>query len=117
MDTDHWLTVSDNCTITYDGVTSKVDVEKQNIKTTDRPYWECADGSNITPGSVVVAENPSGIDHAWIYMGEFDSRSDVVSYLNQLEFRKVLSIPKRSVTEKVQAVLIGELRLTALRAL
>ena len=26
VDTDHWLTVSDNCTITYDGVTSKVDV-------------------------------------------------------------------------------------------
>ena len=84
VDTDHWLTVSDNCTITYDGVTSKVDVEKQNIKTTDRPYWECADGSNITPGSVVVAENPSGIDHAWIYMGEFDSRSDVVSYLKSI---------------------------------
>ena len=84
VDTDHWLTVSDNCTITYDGVTSKVDVEKQNIKTTDRPYWECADGSNITPGSVVVAENPSDIDHAWIYMGEFDSRSDVVSYLKSI---------------------------------
>ena len=84
VDTDHWLTVSDNCTITYDGVTSKVDVEKQNIKTTDRPYWECSDGSNITPGSVVVAENPSGIDHAWIYMGEFDSRSDVVSYLKSI---------------------------------
>lgn len=84
VDTDHWLSVNDNCTITYDGVTSKVDVEKQNIKTTDRPYWECADGSNITPGSVVVAENPSGIDHAWIYMGEFDSRSDVVSYLKSI---------------------------------
>ena len=84
VDTDHWLTVSDNCTITYDGVTSKVDVEKQNIKTTDRPYWECSDGSNITPGSVVVAENPSGINHAWIYMGEFDSRSDVVSYLKSI---------------------------------
>ena len=51
VDTDHWLTVSDNCTITYGGVTSKVDVEKQNIKTTDRPYWECSDGSTITPGA------------------------------------------------------------------
>lgn len=84
VDTDHWLTVSDNCTITYDGVTSKVDVEKQNIKTTDRPYWECADGSNITPGSVVVAQNPYGEDHAWIYMGEFDSKNDVVSYLKSI---------------------------------
>ena len=84
VDTDHWLTVSDNCTITYDGVTSKVDVEKQNIKTTDRPYWECADGSNITPGSVVVAQNPYGEDHAWIYMGEFNSRNEVVSYLKSI---------------------------------
>ena len=84
VDTAHWLTVSDSCTITYNGVTSKVDVEKANIKTTDSPYWECSDGSTITPGSVVVAENPGGIDHAWIYMGEFDSRSDVVSYLKSI---------------------------------
>ena len=84
VDTAHWLTVSDSCTITYNGVTSKVDVEKANIKTTDRPYWECSDGSTITPGSVVVAENSGGIDHAWIYMGEFDSRNDVVNYLKSI---------------------------------
>mgnify|MGYP004710554535 FL=1 len=84
VDTDHWLTVNNNCTITYGGVTSKVDVEKKNIKTTDRPYWECSDGSTITPGSVVVAQNPYGEDHAWIYMGEFNSRSDVVSYLKSI---------------------------------
>ena len=84
VDTDHWLTVNDNCTITYDGKTSKVEVEKKNIKTTDRPYWERADGSVITAGSVVVAQNPSGEDHAWIYMGEFDSRNDVVSYLKSI---------------------------------
>ena len=84
VDTDHWLTVNDNCTITYDGKTSKVEVEKKNIKTTDRPYWECADGSVITAGSVVVAQNPVGEDHVWIYMGEFDSRNDVVSYLKSI---------------------------------
>lgn len=84
VDTDHWLTVNDNCTITYDGKTSKVEVEKKNIKTTDRPYWECADGSVITAGSVVVAQNPGGEDHAWIYMGEFDSRKDVISYLRSI---------------------------------
>ena len=84
VDTDHWLTVNDNCTITYDGKTSKVEVEKKNIKTTDRPYWECADGSVITAGSVVVAQNPVGEDHAWIYMGEFDSRNDVISYLRSI---------------------------------
>ena len=84
VDTDHWLTVNDNCTITYDGKTSKVEVEKKNIKTTDRPYWERADGSVITAGSVVVAQNPGGEDHAWIYMGEFDSRNDVISYLRSI---------------------------------
>ena len=84
VDTDHWLTVNDNCTITYDGKTSKVEVEKKNIKTTNRPYWECADGSFITAGSVVVAQNPVGEDHAWIYMGEFDSRNDVISYLKSI---------------------------------
>ena len=50
----------------------------------DRPYWECADGSVITAGSVVVAQNPVGEDHAWIYMGEFDSRNDVISYLKSI---------------------------------
>ena len=84
VDTDHWLTVNDNCTITYDGKTSKVEVEKKNIKTTDRPYWERADGSVITAGSVVVAQNLGGEDHAWIYMGEFDSRNDVISYLRSI---------------------------------
>lgn len=84
VDTDHWLSVNDNCTISYGGKTSKIDVEKKNIKTTDRPYWECSDGSTIIPGSVVVAQNPYGEDHAWIYMGEFNSRNEVVSYLKSI---------------------------------
>lgn len=40
VDTAHWLSVNENCTITYKGVTSKVDVQKQNVSTNDRPYWE-----------------------------------------------------------------------------
>lgn len=36
------------------------------------------------PGSVVVAQNPYGEDHAWIYMGEFNSRNEVVSYLKSI---------------------------------
>ncbi len=92
VDTTHWLSVNDNCTISYGGKTSKVDVEKKNIKTEERPYWECADGSTITPGSVVVAENDDGIDHAWIYMGEFDSRNDVVSYL------KIIGVSENLIT-------------------
>ena len=81
VDTMHWLTVNDNCTITYNGVTSKIDVEKENIKSSERPYWECADGSTITPGSMVIADNLNGEDHSWIYMGEFNSRQEVVDYL------------------------------------
>ena len=84
VDTMHWLTVSDKCTVTYNGVTSKIDVEKKAIKSTERPYWECADGSTITPGSVVIADNLNGEDHSWIYMGEFDSRNDVVDYLRSI---------------------------------
>lgn len=84
VDTMHWLTVSDNCTVTYNGVTSKIDVEKANIPYTERPYWECADGSTITPGSVVIADNLNGEDHSWIYMGEFNNRDEVVSYLRNI---------------------------------
>ena len=83
VDTAHWLTVSNSCTITYGGKTSNIDIEKQNIKTKEHPYWECADGSTITAGSVVVAETKD-INHAWIYMGEFSSRDAVVSYLKNI---------------------------------
>ena len=91
VDTAHWLTVSDSCTITYGGKTSNIDIEKQNVKTEEHPYWECADGSTITAGSVVVAETKN-INHAWIYMGEFNSRNDVVSYL------KSIGVPESLIT-------------------
>lgn len=84
VDTDHWLSLNDSCTITYDGYTSQIDIEKQGVKTTERPYWECADGSTIAPGSVVVAEIPNDINHSWIYMGEFNSRDEVVAYLRNI---------------------------------
>lgn len=84
VDTPHWLSVNDNCTVTYNGITSKIEVEKENIPYTERPYWECADGSTITAGSVVIADNLAGEDHSWIYMGEFDSRDEVVSYLKSI---------------------------------
>ena len=84
VDTPHWLSVNDNCTITYNGVTSKIDVEKANIPYTERPYWECADGSIITPGSMVIADNLNGEDHSWIYMGEFNNRNEVISYLKSI---------------------------------
>lgn len=84
VDTPHWLSVSDNCTITYNGVTSQIDVEKKNIPYKERPYWECADGSTITPGSVVIADNLDGEDHSWIYIGEFNNRDEVIAYLRKI---------------------------------
>ncbi|WP_294483512.1 SpaA isopeptide-forming pilin-related protein [uncultured Ruminococcus sp.] len=90
VDTMHWLTLNDNCTVTYGGVTSKIDVEKENIATSKRPYWECADGSTITPGSLVIAKNNYGEDHSWIYMGEFDNRNEVVNYLKNIGVRESL---------------------------
>ena len=84
VDTPHWLSVNDNCTITYNGVTSKIDVEKENIPYKERPYWECADGSTITPGSVVIADNLNGEDHSWIYIGEFNNRDEVIAYLRKI---------------------------------
>lgn len=57
VDTAHWLSVNGDCTITYDGVTTKVDVEKMGLPTPadssatkTYEYWECEDGSTITPG-------------------------------------------------------------------
>lgn len=94
VDTPHWLSVNDKCTITYKGITSKVDVEKSKIKSTERPYWECADGSTITPGSVVIADNLNGEDHSWIYMGEFDNRKEVVSYLKSIGVNESLITSK-----------------------
>mgnify|MGYP003298879705 FL=1 len=83
VDTVHWLSMDNDCTITYGGVTSKLDIEKQKIKTEEHPYWECADGSTITAGSVVVSETKD-INHAWIYMGEFENRDAVVQYLRSI---------------------------------
>lgn len=65
----------------------------------------------------MVAQNPYGEDHAWIYMGEFNSRNEVVSYLKSIGVSESLINSKQSVTEKVQAAGIGESRLTALREL
>ena len=84
VDTPHWLSVNGDCTITYNGVTSKIDVEKENIPYKERPYWECADGSTITPGSVVIADNLNGEDHSWIYIGEFNNRDEVIAYLKKI---------------------------------
>ncbi len=71
------------------------------------PVLECADGSVITAGSAVVAQN-------WVvritlgYMGEFDSRNDVISYLRSIGVSEKLINSKTVGDEKVQAESIGE---------
>jgi len=37
VDTPHWLSVNDNCTVSYSGISSKIEVEKENIPYTERP--------------------------------------------------------------------------------
>ena len=94
VDTPDWLETKGECTFTYNGVTSKVDMEKKKVKATEHPYWECEDGSTITPGSVLIADNTKGMDHAWIYIGEFSSRDEVVAYLRNI------GVPESKITDK-----------------
>ena len=91
-DTFGWLGSTGTKKITYGGITDNIEIEKSNLPTKTYAYWEKSDRSTITPGSVVVAQNPNGEDHAWIYMGEFDSRADVVSYL------KSIGVPASKIT-------------------
>ena len=91
-DTFGWLGSTGTKKITYSGITDNIEIEKSNLPTKNYAYWEKADRSTITPGSVVVAQNPYGEDHAWIYMGEFNSRADVVSYL------KSIGVPASKIT-------------------
>ncbi len=94
VDTPDWLETKGECTFTYNGVTSKVDMEKKKVKATEHPYWEREDGSTITPGSVLIADNTKGMDHAWIYIGEFSSRDEVVAYLRNI------GVPESKITDK-----------------
>jgi len=96
-----WLGTLGTKTITYGGVTAPIDIEKEHLPTPENTaasktyeYWECKDGSTIIPGSVVIAQNPNGEDHSWIYIGEFDSRDDVVEYL------KNIGVPDSMITAK-----------------
>lgn len=91
-DTFGWLGSTGTKKITYGGITENIEIEKSNLPTKTYAYWEKSDRSTITPGSVVVAQNPYGEDHAWIYMGEFNSRADVVSYL------KSIGVPASKIT-------------------
>ena len=83
VDTPNWLYPGSSTAkyVTRGGGTSRITYEKEGISTDTRPYYQINASKNIRPGSVVVAENPYGTDHAWIYIGEFDNETQVENYV------------------------------------
>ena len=83
VDTSNWLYPGSSTAkyVTRGGGTSRITYEKEGISTDTRPYYQINASKNIRPGSVVVAENPYGTDHAWIYIGEFDNETQVENYV------------------------------------
>ena len=79
VDPTHWYNNS-NPTMTYKGKTSNVKVLKSGVSVEDMPYYKCADGSEIPSGSIVVSSgstlNKNYSDHAWIYLGDFETTSE-----------------------------------------
>ena len=81
VDTYDWEHTTGTTYVTRGGGTSQISPEKISVSTSSRPYWEKTNGSTIRPGSIVIGENPGGIDHAWIYIGEFDTEAEVETYV------------------------------------
>ncbi len=81
-----WRSWNSSCTFTYDGTTYDIERTKSNVSYAEAEYWELEDGSTIEPGTLVIGvpDDTSISPHAWIYLGEFDSRSDVVSWLKEI---------------------------------
>ncbi len=73
-----------DCTMTYKGVTSPLEVIYEKLDADDHQYYE---NENLIPGTVIsgVAKD-DGIGHMWIYMGQFDSRNAVLDYLVKLGY-------------------------------
>lgn len=73
-----------NCTMTYKGVTSPLEVIYEKLDADKHQYYE---SDKLIPGTVIsgVAKN-NGIGHMWIYMGQFKNRDAVLDYLVKLGF-------------------------------
>lgn len=73
-----------NCTMTYKGVTSPIEVLYDKLNADNHQYF---DGGKLLPGAVVsgIAKD-NGIGHMWFYMGEFKNRDAVLDYLVKLGF-------------------------------
>ncbi|MCD7741274.1 MAG: hypothetical protein LUI06_03615 [Ruminococcus sp.] len=80
---------------TYGGVTQTITADKANQDTSTANYkngdngwlryWQISETEDITPGSIVVCENQyGGYNHMWIYLGEFSSKSDVITYISSI---------------------------------
>lgn len=73
-----------DCTMTYKGVTSPLEVIYEKLDADDHQYYE---NENLIPGTIIsgVAKD-DGIGHMWFYMGQFDSRDAVLDYLAKLGY-------------------------------
>ena len=73
-----------NCTMTYKGVTSPIEVLYDKLNADNHQYF---DGGKLLPGAVVsgIAKD-NGIGHMWFYMGEFKNRDAVLDYLVKLGY-------------------------------
>ena len=75
-----------NCTMTYKGVTSPIEVLYEKLNADNHQYF---DGGKLLPGAVVsgIAKG-DGIGHMWFYMGEFNNRNAVLDYLVKLGYNR-----------------------------
>lgn len=75
-----------NCTMTYKGVTSPLEVIYEKLDADEHQYYE---SDKLIPGTVIsgVAKN-NGIGHMWFYMGEFKNRDAVLDYLVKLGYKR-----------------------------
>ena len=78
------VSVYKNCTMTYKGVTSPIEVLYDKLNADNHQYF---DGGKLLPGAVVsgIAKD-NGIGHMWFYMGEFKNRDAVLDYLVKLGY-------------------------------
>lgn len=75
-----------DCTMTYKGVTSPLEVIYEKLDADDHQYYE---NENLIPGTIIsgVAKD-DGIGHMWIYMGQFNNRDAVLDYLVKLGYNR-----------------------------
>ena len=90
-DSVNWWKRADANSNTRQGDISTVTLNSMRHKITDGSYWLDANGNELNPGAVIIAtENKNSLggsgtpDHAWIYLGEFDTRDDVIDYVNSV---------------------------------